>query len=228
LIVQRVRTIQHAWGTQVVLCRPERRNALDPQAVAELFEAFSLDGPGVFLLTAQGPAFCAGGDLALLRDSAVTGDLAEMLRTNAAAFADLIEAVVACPRPVVAVLDGPAVGGGASLALACDTRIATPRARLDFAWGRYGLPPDGHATTLLAWAVGRDRAQSLLADAAELTTESELAPRLFTGVVEKRPDQGALLAAMKASRDEELAAIARAAADKATSERLAVLYKIDR
>src|SRR4051794_39291173 len=151
-----------------------------------------------------------------------------MLRANAAAFADLIETVVACPRPVVAVLDGPAVGGGASLALACDTRIATPQARLDLAWSRYGLPPDGHATTLLAWVVGRDRARSLLAEAAVLTTESELAPRLFTGLVGKRADRDALLAAMQASRDDELAAIARAAADKATSERLAVLYKIDR
>jgi enoyl-CoA hydratase/carnithine racemase len=228
LIVQHVRTSQHAWGTQLVLCRPERRNALDPQAVTELSEAFATDGPGLMLLTAEGPAFCAGGDLGVLAEAAVGGRLVEMLTTNAAAFADLIEAIVACPRPVVAVIDGPAVGGGACLALACDVRIATPRARLVLNWARYGLPPDGHAATLLASAVGAERAQSLLADAAEITTDSDLAPQLFRGVVEKRADQGALLAAMRANRDEELAALARAAADKATSERLAVLYKIDR
>lgn len=225
--MQRVRTSQHAWGTQVELCRPERRNALDAQAVAELYDAISTDGPGVVLLTAEGPAFCAGGDLRTLQEAAASGDLVEMLTTNAAAFADLIEAIVACPRPVVALLDGPAVGGGACLALACDVRIATPRARLVLNWARYGLPPDGHATTLLAWTVGEERAQSLLAGAGEITTGSDLAPRLFSGIVEKRPDQEALLAAMRASRAEELAAIARAAADKATSERLAVLYKID-
>ena len=225
--MQRVRTSEHAWGTQVVLCRPERRNALDPQAVAELSEAFSVSGPGVVVVAAEGPAFCAGGDLGLLQEAATRGNLLEMLTTNAAAFADLIEAIVRCPRPVVAVLDGPAVGGGASLALACDTRIATPKATLDLAWSRHGLPPDGHATTLLSWAVGSDRAQSLLAEAAVITTTSELAPQLFSGLVEKRPDHRELLAAMRASREGELASLARVAAAEGTSERLAVLYKID-
>jgi enoyl-CoA hydratase/carnithine racemase len=228
LTVQRVRVAHHPWGSHLELCRPERRNALDPQTVAELHEAVTADGTGPILLTAHGPAFCAGGDLRVLQEAAAGGDLVEVLTTNAAAFADLIEAIVDCPRPVVAVLDGPAVGGGASLALACDMRVATPRARLVFNWSRYGLPPDGHAKPLLAWAVGRDRAEALLADAAELTTESELAPRLFTGIVAKRPDRLSLLTTMQAGRDEELAAIARAAADGGTSERLAVLYKIDR
>jgi enoyl-CoA hydratase/carnithine racemase len=226
--MQRVRTGQHAWGTHIEICRPERRNALDPQTVAELHEAVSGDGPGVVLLTAQGPAFCAGGDLRVLQEAAAGGDLVEILTTNAAAFADLIEAIVDCPRPVVAALDGPAVGGGASLALACDVRVATSRASLVLNWGRYGLPPDGHATPLLAWAVGPDRARALLAGAAEITTTSDLAPQLFSGIVEKRADRAALLAAMTASRDDELAALARAAADEGTSERLAVLYKIDR
>lgn len=225
--MQRVRVSQRPWGTRVQLCRPDRRNALDPQAVAELQAAVAIDGPGPIVLTGEGPAFCAGGDLRVLQHAAAGGDLVEILTTNAAAFADLVEAIVGCPRPVVAVLDGPAVGGGASLALACDARIATPRARLLLSWSRYGLPPDGHATTLLGWLVGREHAQALLADAAELTTGSDLAAQLFTGIVEKRPDAQALLAAMRSARDGELAAVAQAAADKATSERLAVLYKID-
>ena len=225
--MQRVRTTQHAWGTQVELCRPERRNALDAQAVAELHEVFVTDGAGVIVLTAQGPAFCAGGDLGVLQEAAAGGDLVGMLTTNAAAFADLVEAIVACPRPTVAVIDGPAVGGGACLALACDVRIATPRARLVLNWSRSGLPPDGYATTLLAWAIGAEQAQSLLANGGEITTDSELAGQLFSGVVEKRADQGALLAAMRSAREAELAAIARTAADEGTSERLAVLYKID-
>jgi len=225
--MQRVRASQHAWGTHLELCAPDRRNALDPQAVRELQEAVTGDGPGPILLTAQGPAFCAGGDLRVLQDAAAGGNLVEILTTNAAAFADLIEAIVDCPRPVVAVVDGPAVGGGASLALACDTRVATSRARLVFNWIRYGLPPDGHATTLLGWAVGAERAQSLLTDAAEITTESDLAALLFTGIIEKRPDRRSLLAAMRANRAEELAAVTRAAEDEGTSERLAVIYKID-
>lgn len=225
--MQRVRITQNSWGTQVELCRPERRNALDARAVAELHEVFTTDAPGAILLTAEGPAFCAGGDLAVLQQAAAAGELVEMLTTNAAAFADLIEAIVASPRLVVALLDGPAVGGGACLALACDARIATPRARLVFNWTRSGLPPDGHATTLLGWAVGAEPARSLLSEASEITADSDLAPQLFSGIVTKRADQGALLAAMRARRDEELAALTRAAAAKGTSERLAVVYKID-
>jgi enoyl-CoA hydratase/carnithine racemase len=228
LIVQRVRVTDRAWGTHVELCAPERRNALDPQTVAELLQAFAADGSGMILLTAEGPAFCAGGDLRVLQEAAAGGDLVNVLTTNAASFADLIEAIVACPRPVVAAIDGPAVGGGACLALACDVRIATARARLVLNWSRYGLPPDGHATTLLAWLVGGDRARTLLAGADEITTASDLAPQLFTGIIEKRPGWRELLAAMKASRAGEMAALARAAADRGTSERLAVLYKIDR
>ncbi len=240
--MQRLRTSQHAWGTRVELCRPERRNALDAQAVAELHEAFTAKGRGAMLLTAEGPAFCAGGDLAVLQQAAAGGDLVEMLTINASAFADVIEAIVACPRPVVAAMDGPAVGGGASLALACDVRIVTPQARLVFAWSRYGLPPDGLVTATLPALVG-SRAQELLADGAEVGTDSELAPLLFSRIVAsdrladaateaatgamKASGRQALLPVVRRQREAELAEIARVAADKATSERLAVIYKID-
>jgi enoyl-CoA hydratase/carnithine racemase len=243
LTVQRVRVSAQPWGTRVELCRPERRNALDQQAVAELREAFAADGSGAILLTAEGPTFCAGGDLRMLQRSASAGDLVEMMTTNAAAFADVIEAIVRCPRPVVAAIDGPAVGGGASLALACDLRIATPQARLSFAWARYGLPPDGCITATLAAIVG-DVAESLLAEGADVTADSDAAPQIFRRIVPvelleaeslaavaraaKREDAAELLAEIRRHRDGELAAIARAAADKATSERLAMLYKIDR
>jgi 2-(1,2-epoxy-1,2-dihydrophenyl)acetyl-CoA isomerase len=243
---------QEHWGTRIELCTPERRNALDRQAVAELREAFAADGSGAVLLSAEGPAFCAGGDLRMLGESATSGDLVDLLLTNAAAFADVIEAIVASPRPVVAALDGPAVGGGASLALACDVRIATPRALLVFAWGRYGLPPDGCITATLAAAVGPARAQSLLADGADVGVDSDVAPSLFDRIVDvdrledealaavtalgDAPDVGTmraatrqvLLPAVRRQRDAELAAIARAAVDPAVVTALAMLYKIDR
>lgn len=248
----RVRSTAQPWGTRVELCAPACRNALDPRAVADLQAVFARDEPGAVLLSATGPAFCAGGDLGVLGEAAAGGDLADLLRTSAAAFADLVEAIVTCPRPVVAAIDGPAVGGGVSLALACDVRIATPRARLLLAWGRHGLPPDGCASALLAAAVGSLPARSLLVESAELTTESDLAPLLFSRVVEpdrleevavaaatelgaaagpraaKAVTAALLLPALRRQRDEELAALARAAADEVTSERLALLYKIDR
>jgi 2-(1,2-epoxy-1,2-dihydrophenyl)acetyl-CoA isomerase len=252
LIVQRVRTSEYDWGTRLELCAPERRNALDQQAVADLQQAFAADGPGAVLLCAEGPAFCAGGDLSVLGRAAVDGALVDLLTTAAAAFADLIEAIVACPRPVVAAVDGPAVGGGASLVLACDIRIGTPRARLDLAWARHGLPPDGGATALLAAAVGPMRARSLLMEAAVVPADSELTPYVFSRIVPvdrlapeslatasalaespggraaKAATTALLLPALRQQRDEELAALARAAADPTTGERLAMLYKIDR
>jgi 2-(1,2-epoxy-1,2-dihydrophenyl)acetyl-CoA isomerase len=228
----------------MVLCRPERRNTLDRQAVDELREAFAEGGAGPVLLTAEGPAFCAGGDLRMLQGSAESGELAAMMCANAAGFADVIEAIVASPRPVVAAVDGPAVGGGASLVLACDATIATPRARLAFAWGRYGLPPDGCVTATLAAAVGAERAQALLDEGAEIAAGSEFAPQVFARVVPvERLEEESLAAAASATkrgnatelvdeirrrRDDELAAIAVAAADPAVVTRLAMIYKIDR
>jgi 2-(1,2-epoxy-1,2-dihydrophenyl)acetyl-CoA isomerase len=247
-----VRTAAEPWGLRVELCAPERRNALDPQSVADLREAFSDDGPGPVLLCAEGPVFCAGGDIDVLAEAAAQGDLTDLLVPNAAAFADVIEAIVTCPRPVVVAVDGPAVGGGASLVLAADVRLATPRARLVFGWGRWGLPPDGCITATLAAAVGPELAQSLLAESAEIGTDSELASLVFTHVVPaqrfeeevlatvtaladapearaaKAATAAALLPVLRARREEELAAIARAAADKGTGERLANLYKIER
>lgn len=242
--MQRVRTSREPWGTRVELCAPQRRNALDQQAVADLTEAFTGSGSGALVLCAQGPVFCAGGDLSVLSDAARTGSLADLLVTAGAAFVDLVEAIVACPRPVVVAIDGPAVGGGACLVLAGDVRLATPRARLDLAWGRHGLPPDGGAGALLTAAVGAEAAADLLDRSATLTADGDLAPQLFTRVVPppaleeasleavtqatKRADAATLLACLRARRDDELAAMERAAADKVTSERLAVIYKIDK
>src|SRR5205085_10686669 len=122
--------------------------------------------------------FCAGGDLSVLSEAATAGDLAGLLAARAAAFADLVEAMLACPRPLVAAVDGPAVGGGVSLALACDVRVASPRAKLVLGWARWGLPPDGGARALLAGAIGADPARELLDAAAEIDTESPYADRL--------------------------------------------------
>lgn len=247
----RVRVTQESWGSRVELCRPERRNALDHQSVAELQTAFGADDAGAVLLCAAGPAFCAGGDIGVLAEAAAGGDLTDVLVSNAARFADLIEAIVACPRPVVAAVDGVAIGGGVSLALACDVRIATRRARFVLGWGRWGLPPDGCVTALLAAAVGALRARALLLESAEIDTDSDLASLLFSRVVEpdrleaeavatavslaespgaaaaKQATASLLLPAMRAQREAELAAIARAAAEPAVARRLAMIYKIE-
>src|SRR3954471_7727483 len=102
----RVRVTSHPWGTKVELAAPQVRNALDPSAVATLLDVFARDEPGTVLVSATGPAFCAGGDLSVLSRAASVGDLASVLVEPAAAFADLVEAVLSCPRSVIAAIDG--------------------------------------------------------------------------------------------------------------------------
>lgn len=246
----RVLVTAQPWGTKVQLCAPHVRNALDPAAVATLAGVFARDEPGAMLLCAEGPVFCAGGDLAVLGRAAADGDLGDLLATAARAFADVVEAIVACPRPVVAAIGGPAVGGGASLALACDVRLATPQARLVLGWGRWGLPPDGGATALLSFAVGPATARALLMEGAEVGVDSAFAPLVFSRVVAgerlegeaveavtalaespgaraaKAATAALLLPNLRSQREAELAALARAATEPSVAARLALLYKM--
>lgn len=250
----RVLTTDEPWGTRVRLSAPQVRNALDPDAVAALTAVFAADAAGAVLLVADGPVFCAGGDLGVLATAAAADGrgaaLGDVLGRGAAAFADLVEAIVTCPRPVVAAVGGSAVGGGAALALACDVRVASPGASLVLGWGRWGLPPDGGASSLLAAAVGVSAARSLLVQGATVGVDSPLTAFLFDRIVPaEQLDEAAvevattlaaapgsraaksvatvaLLPMLRTHREAELAAIARAAADPSVVARLAMLYKM--
>lgn len=232
----RVRTEEQPWGLLVELCAPEVRNALDPETVSALLEVLGADGPGVVVLAGQGDVFCAGGDLRVMAGAA---DLSQLLAREAARFADLVEAVVTSPRPVVAAVRGAAVGGGMSLALACDVRIAGRSARLVPGAGRWGLPPDGGASALLPAAVGLAAATAVLVRGEALGATSPLAPLVFSEVVHdelvlvaavaeaerlaahpgartaKAVTRAALLPALRAQRELELAALLAAAEDPA-------------
>lgn len=125
---------------RIVLSRPRRRNALTPGMVLALTEALRADGGDrpVVVRSASPAAFCAGADLSLsLPEQARTSDLLYLC----------YEQMITRPGPVIAVIDGPAVGGGAQLAAAADIRVAGPRARL-----RWAGPP-GRGLTVGAWIV---------------------------------------------------------------------------
>jgi len=128
-----------AW-LRVTLARPERRNAFDPGLIAELTEAFADVGDArAVVLAGDGPSFCAGADVAWMRASAGLAfdeNVADALRLRR-----MLEAIDSCPAPVVACVQGHALGGGAGLVACADVAIAEEGTRFAFSEVKLGIVP---------------------------------------------------------------------------------------
>jgi enoyl-CoA hydratase len=140
----------------VTVSDPAKRNAmaldLAEQLVAAIADAEADESVGALVITGQEPGFCAGADLGQLGDSKEDG-----LRAIYAGFL----AVAHCTLPTVAAVNGAAVGAGMNLALACDLRIAGPRARFDSRFMQLGLHPGGGYTWMAQRALGRQGAYAV-------------------------------------------------------------------
>lgn len=144
-------TVHVEWGEQVVLItldRPERRNAVDHSTILELLDAQRLivaggpDGAGdvrAVVLSGAPPAFSAGADLTGVEEGRFAADLGAVLR----GFGEL-------PVPVIAAIDGPALGAGAQLAIAADLRVATAESVIGVPAARLGLVVDHWTVRRLA------------------------------------------------------------------------------
>jgi 2-(1,2-epoxy-1,2-dihydrophenyl)acetyl-CoA isomerase len=145
----------------LTLDRPEALNALTvPVKVAlrEALESIAVDRDvRAVILTGAGRAFCAGQDLAE-RDEPDAAPLAFEVRER---YNPIIRALRSMGQPVIAAVNGVAAGAGASLAFACDLRIAAADARFVLAFGRIGLVPDSGATWFLPRLVGPAKAAEL-------------------------------------------------------------------
>ncbi len=144
----------------VTLNDPKRRNIISTALSAELaglIDRFEAD-PAVkaIVITGASPAFSAGGDLADL-EAARGGDTA----TLQAIYTGFLR-VAACKLPTVAAVNGPAVGAGINLALACDVRIAGASARFDCRFLNLALHPGGGHSWMLHRAVGWQKAMAML------------------------------------------------------------------
>jgi enoyl-CoA hydratase/carnithine racemase len=134
----------------VVLDWPDKRNALGPDESLELTGAMrAAVTPEVcgLVLTGNG-AFCAGGNLRGAVDRADL-DPRERRELVYAAYQGVVRALIDCPVPTVAAIDGPAVGMGFDLALACDSRFVGPGGWCQQGWGRVGLVPGTGGELLL-------------------------------------------------------------------------------
>jgi 2-(1,2-epoxy-1,2-dihydrophenyl)acetyl-CoA isomerase len=171
----------------LTLNRPDAFNSLTvelkEQLLAALREAAGDDAVRAVVLTGAGRAFCAGQDLkehvALLR----SGDPAP-LNTVAQHYNPMIATVTGMPKPVVAAVNGMAAGAGASLAYACDLRIAAASAKFLMAFANVGLTADSGASWTLPRLIGYGRAMEMMLLAEPVTAERALAIGMVSQVVE--------------------------------------------
>lgn len=128
---------------RVRLARPRKRNAFDDAAAAELLQAFEglADAADlrVVLLMGDGTVFCAGGDIGWMRRASEYSE--DENAADALAFQKTFEAIDSCPHPVVARVQGAALGGGAGLVAAADIVVAADDAIFGFPEVRLGLVP---------------------------------------------------------------------------------------
>jgi 2-(1,2-epoxy-1,2-dihydrophenyl)acetyl-CoA isomerase len=153
----------------ITLDRPDALNALTVALKEELLSAFAAvaDDAAIraIVLTGAGRAFCAGQDLR----ERLEPDAAPLETEIRVRYNPLIRAMRALPKPIVGAINGIAAGAGASLAFACDIRIAAEGASFLLAFGRVGLIPDSGATWLLPRLVGGAKAAELALTAEPLS-----------------------------------------------------------
>jgi enoyl-CoA hydratase/carnithine racemase len=175
----------------ITLNRPEKKNPLTFEAYAELRDLFRglvyANDIKVVVLTGAGGNFCSGGDV-----HEIIGPLTQMSTPDLLAFTrmtgDLVKAMRACPQPIIAAMDGVAVGAGAMLALASDFRYGTLGCKTAFLFVRVGLAGcDMGACTLLPRVIGQGRASELLYTGRTMTADEGLHWGFFNALYE--PDE---------------------------------------
>jgi naphthoate synthase len=152
---------------KVTINRPEVRNAFRPTTLFELSDAFrrAQDDPeiGVVVLTGEGPlAFCSGGDQRIRGDDGYLGD-DEVAQQGIGRLnvLDLQVQIRRCPKPVVAMVAGYAIGGGHVLHVVCDLTIAADNARFGQTGPKVGSFDGGYGSGLLARHVGQKKAREI-------------------------------------------------------------------
>jgi enoyl-CoA hydratase len=165
----------------VTIDRPDSLNSVTTPVLAGIADAMEQAATDprvkVVRLRGTGRGFCSGAGMSA-DDVAGGGPGSEIIAEANRA----IRAITALPRPVVAVVQGPAAGVGVSLALACDLVLASDKAFFMLAFTQVGLMPDGGASALIAAAIGRIRAMRMALLAERLPATEALSAGLVTAV----------------------------------------------
>lgn len=185
----------------LTLNRPAQLNAFTVEMANELIDAYGRasldDAVGAIVVTGAGKAFCAGMDLSAEGnvfglDESMDPGLAELeARWDDPAIVDGVRdtggrvslAVFDCRKPVIAAINGVAVGIGATMTLPMDVRLASEQARIGFVFGRIGIVPEACSTWFLPRVVGLQQALDWVYSADILSAQEALAGRLLKAVV---------------------------------------------
>ncbi len=160
---------------KIRLNRPERKNPLSFESYAELRDFFNelryADDIDVVVFLPNEGNFCSGGDV-----HEIIAPLTKMSMKEMLAFTrmtgDFVKAILACSKPVIAAVDGVAVGAGAIITMASDIRLATPEAKTAFLFTRVGLAGcDMGACAILPRIIGQGRAAELLYTGRTMSAE---------------------------------------------------------
>ena len=177
--------VEDGIGT-LTLNRPEKLNAFLGDMRDRLGDGLERlaadDDVRVIVVTGRGRAFCAGADVGYLQEMVEEGRIEEA-RALVEAGRRAVTAIVEAPKPVIGALNGPAAGGGANLALACDLRIASERASIGQTFNRIGLHPDWGGTYFLPRLVGPGVAAELVFTARMVEAGEAKELGLFNRVV---------------------------------------------
>jgi enoyl-CoA hydratase/carnithine racemase len=168
---------------KITIDRPEARNALNLAAMADLDAALAevarWEVHAIFIRGAGDRAFVSGGDLKELesvREEKFALDMARRMRAT-------LDRIPGLPMPVVAIVNGHAIGGGAEVAIACDYRLAAADTRIGFTQATLGLMPAWGGIERLVQAIGRGRALHLLTTGRTIDATEAKAIGLFEEVV---------------------------------------------
>ncbi len=159
----------------ITIDRPEKKNPLTFESYAELRDTFRdlvyVHEVKAVVVTGAGGNFCSGGDVFEIIEPLTKMDMKGILAFTRMT-GDLVKAMIHCPQPVIAAVDGVCVGAGAIIAMASDMRIGTANAQTGFLFTRVGLAGcDMGACAMLPRIIGQGRAAELLYSGRIMTAE---------------------------------------------------------
>ncbi len=225
--------VSNGVGT-ITLNRPDKLNSFAGGMRQEIAEAVNKlsgdDGVRVMVITGAGRGFCTGADVGYLKQLLDAGAEDE-LRALVDAGREVVSRIRRTPQPVIASVNGPAAGGGANLALACDIRIASDRASIGQTFNRIGLHPDWGGTFFLPRLVGPAIAAELIFSARMVDAQEALRLGIFNRVVthDKLAEETRALAETLAAKPRLPLALAKEAINRSLSSSLGQMldYELD-